>query len=211
MSRRRLAAAMFFSAVIVVVLGLIVYTEQTNATQTTAVWIVTHDVAAGAAFSADDVQLVQVRAGSGDFNYEVAGPATFHALFARNLLVNDILRSDDLVPVTAESEVAITLEAAPPLTAGENIDVFAALSGNEQVLIGHDLIVNTVSGGSVTVLVPVADEASWITVGASNVALHAALTVPGAQVAASPLSADAAIHILCGSACGGLSGSATTP
>lgn len=32
MSCRRLAAAMFFSAVIVVVLGLIVYTEQTNAT-----------------------------------------------------------------------------------------------------------------------------------------------------------------------------------
>ena len=211
MSRRRLAAAMFFSAVIVVVLGLIVYTEQTNATQTTSVWIVTHDVAAGAAFTADDAQLVQVRPGSGDFNYEVAGPATFHALFARNLLVNDILRSDDLVPVTAESEVAITLEAPPPLTAGENIDVFAALSGNQQVLIGHDLIVNTVSGGSVTVLVPVADEASWITVGASNVALHAALTVPGAQVAASPLSADAAIHILCGSACEGLSGSTTTP
>jgi hypothetical protein len=211
MSRRRLAAAMFFSAVIVVVLGLIVYTEQTNATQTTAVWIVTHDVAAGAAFTSDNVQLVQVRAGSGDFNYEVAGPMTFHALFARNLRVNDILRNDDLVPVTAESEVAITLEAAPPLTAGENIDVFAALSGNQQVLIGHDLIVNTVSGGSVTVLVPVSDEASWITVGASNVALHAALTVPGAQVAVSPLSADAAIHILCGSACGGLSGSATTP
>ena len=50
MSRRRLAAAMFFSAVIVVVLGLIVYTEQTNATQTASVWVVTHDVAAGAAF-----------------------------------------------------------------------------------------------------------------------------------------------------------------
>jgi hypothetical protein len=211
MSRRRLAAAMFFSAVIVVVLGLIVYTEQTNATQTMAVWVVTRDVAAGAAFAAEDVQLIQVRAGSGDFNYEVAGPGTVHALFARSLRVNDILRTDDLVPVTAESEVAITVEAAPPLNAGESIDVFAAFSGNQQVLIGHDLIVNTVSGGSVTVLVPVADEASWIAVAASNVALHVALTVPGAQLASSPLSADAAIRILCGSACGGLSGSATPP
>ena len=76
MSRRRLAAAMFFSAVIVVVLALIVYTEQTNATQTASVWVVTHNVTAGAPYSSDDVQLVQVRAGSGDFNYQVDGPGT---------------------------------------------------------------------------------------------------------------------------------------
>ncbi|MFZ0921074.1 MAG: hypothetical protein WB807_07640 [Candidatus Dormiibacterota bacterium] len=211
MSRRRLAAAMFFSMVIVVVLALIVYTEQTNATQTVSVWIVTHDVLAGAPFNAADVQLTQVRAGSGDFNFEADGPARFHALFARSMSVNDILRSDDLVPVTAESEVAITVLDAPPLAPGENIDVFAALTGDQQVLIGRDLIVNTVSGGSVTMLVPMADEASWVAVGSSNVALHVALTVPGARLAPAPLSADAAIHILCGTACGGLSGSTSTP
>jgi hypothetical protein len=211
MSRRRLAAAMFFSAVIVVVLGVIVYTEQTNATRTVSVWMVTHDVSAGTSFSADNVQLVQVRGGSGDFNFQVDGPAAFHARFARALLVNDILRSDDLVPVTAQSEVAITVADAPPLVAGEDMDVFAALTGDQQVLIGHDLVVYAVAGGSVTVLVPVADEASWIAIGASNVALHVALTVPGAQLAPSPLSADAAIHSLCGVACGGLTGSATAP
>jgi hypothetical protein len=211
MSRRRLAAALFFSAVIVVVLAVIVYTEQTNATQTVSVWMVTHDVTAGSPFNADNVQIVQVRAGSSDFNFEVEGPATFHARFARSMLVNDILRRDDLVPLTAESEVALTVENGPLLAAGENIDVFAAITGDQQVLIGHDLIVNTVSGGSVTVLVPVADEASWIAVGASNVALHVALTVPGTQLLPAPLSAESAIHILCGSACGVLSGSATAP
>lgn len=211
MSRRRVAAAMFFSAVIVVVLALIVFTERTNATQTVSVWVVTHDVAAGTPFSANDVQLVQVRAGSSDFNFQAEGPATVHAFFARRLQVNDILRSDDLVPVTAESEVAINVEGAPLLTAGESIDVFAALSGDQQVLIGHDLVVNTASGAAVTVLVPVADETAWIAVGASNVALHVALTVPGAQIAPSPLSADTAIHFLCGAPCGGFSGRATTP
>ncbi len=211
MSRKRLAAAMFFSVVIVAVLGVIVYTEQTNATQTVAVWMVTHDVAAGSPFTADNVQVVQVRGGSNDFNYEVDGPATFHARFARSMLVNDIVRSDDLIPLTAESEVALTVLDAPPLASGESIDIFAALTGTQQVLIGHDLIVNTVSGGAVTVLVPVADEASWIAVGASNVALHAALTVPGAQLVPVPLNADSAIRILCGAACGGLSGSAPAP
>jgi hypothetical protein len=211
MSRRRLAAAMFFSAVIVVVLALIVYTEQTNATATASVWVVTHNVAAGAAYSSDDVELVQVRAGSGDFNYQVDGPKTFRALFARSLVANDILRTDDLIPVSADSEVAVTVEDAPALTAGNTIDVFAAVTADQQVLIGHDLIVNSVSGGSLTLMVPVADEASWIAVGASNTPLHVALTVPGSLLAPSPLSADEAIHLLCGTACGGLTGSATTP
>ena len=211
MSCRRLAAALFFSAVIVAVLAVIVYTEQMNATQMSSVWVVTHDVAAGTPFSLDDVELVQVRSGSGDYNFEVDGPSTFHALFVSSLATNDILRSDDLISASAESQIAITVEDAPPLAPGENIDVFAALTADQQVLIGHDLVVNTVSGGSMTVLVPVTDEASWVAIGASNVALHVALTVPGAQLAPSPLSADTAIEILCGTACGGLSGSTATP
>lgn len=212
MSRRRLAAAMFFSAVIVVVLGLIVYTERANATQTVSVWIVTHDVAAGSPYNASDVQLVQVRAGTSDFNFEPLGPSAFQARFARSMSTNDILRADDLIANTAKSEVALTVENPPPLIPGENIDVFAALAGDQQVLIGRDLIVNMVSGGSLTVLVPVSDEASWIAVGSSNVALHVALTVAGAQLAPSPLSASAAIHILCGIACASLTdGVAPTP
>ena len=211
MSRQRLAAAVFFSAVIVVVLGLIVYTEQTNATQTASVWVVTHDVAAGQPFTLEDVQLVQVHAASGDFNYEVDGPTAFHAFFARSLHVNDILRSDDLIPVSAESEVAVTVEGAPALATGSTIDVFAAVTSDQQVLIGHDLIVNSVSGGAITLLVPVGDEASWIAISASNIPLHVALTVPGAPIEPAPLSADGAVRILCGTPCGGLTGSATTP
>jgi hypothetical protein len=212
MSRRRLTAAMFFSAVIVIVLGLIVYTERTNATQSVSVWIVTHDVAAGTPYGSGDVQLVQIRAGTGDFNFELLGPSAFPARFARSMSTNDILRGDDLVANTAESEIALTVENPPPLIAGENVDIFAALAGDQQVLIGRDLIVNTVSGGSLTVLVRVADEASWIAVGSSNVALHVALTVAGAQLAPSPLSANAAIHILCGPACTDLSsGVSPTP
>ena len=166
MSHRRLAAAVFFSAVIVAVLGLIVYTERSNATQTVSVLIVTHDVSAGPSYDAADVQLVQVRAQAGDFNYETLAPSAFAARFARNLTTNDILRADDLIASAAQSVIALTVETPPPLAPGDSIDIFAALAGDQQVLVGHDLIVNTVSGGSLTVLVPVADEASWIAVGA---------------------------------------------
>jgi hypothetical protein len=201
MSRRRLAAAVFFSAVIVLVLGVIVYTERTNATQTISVWVVTHDVPAGSAYEAGDVQLIQLRAATDDFNYEVRGPSSFQARFARSLSVNDILRGDDLVAVTAQSEVALTVEDPPPLSGGDDVDIYAALANDQQVMVGHDVIVETVSGGSITVLVPAADEAAWVAVGSSNVALHIALTVVGAQLAPSPLTADAAIHHLCGAAC----------
>ena len=180
------------SAIIVVVLGLIVYTEQTNATQTVSVWVVTHDVTAGRPtaltmsswFRFELDRRLQLRSGrSHHLSRAVRAKA----------LVNDILRTDDLVPVTAQSNVAITVATAPPLVAGEAIDVFAAITGTQQVLIGHDLVVNSVSGSSVTLLVPVADEAAWVAIGASNVALHVALTVPGARVASAPLSADEAI------------------
>ena len=210
MSRRRLAAAVFFSAVIVLVLALIVYTERSNATQTVSVWIVTHDVTAGAPYTVNDVQRVEIRAGIGDFNYEALSPAAFPARFARTLSTNDILRGDDLVSDSAQSEIALTVVDPPPLTGGADVDVFAALPDGQQVRIGHDLIIQTVSGGSVTVLVPVADEASWIAVGSSNVALHVALTVPGAQLAPSPQSADDAIRSLCGPACADVTDT-TTP
>ena len=209
MSRRRLAAAVFFSAVIVLVLALIVYTERSNATQTVSVWIVTHDVPAGAPYTMNDVQRVQIRAGTGDFNHETLSPAVFHARFARSVSTNDILRADDLVSNSAEAEVALTVVNPPPLSSGADVDIFAGLLDGQQVRIGHDLIIQTVSGGAVTVLVPVADEASWIAVGSSNVALHVALTVGGAQLAPSPQTADDAVRILCGAACANLTDSAT--
>jgi hypothetical protein len=198
---KRVAAAVFFSAVIIVVLALIVYTEQNNASQTVDVWILIRDVAAGSVYSSADVQQVQIHAASGDFNYEARSPSQLAARYTRGLKSRDVVRTDDLVPTSAQSEIAITIQNPPPLNPGDVIDVFAALPTGQQALIGHDVTVATVSGGSLTLVVPVSDEASWVAVGSSNTSLHAARTVPGAQLAPSPLSADDAIHILCGAAC----------
>jgi hypothetical protein len=205
---KRVAAAAFFSAVIVLVLALIVYTEQNNVSQTVAVWILTRDVSAGSVYSAADVQQVQIRGASGDFNYEVRSPSQFAARYTRGLKSHDVVRADDLVSMTAESEVAVTIQNPPPLSPGDLIDIFAALPTGQQALIGRDITVETVSGGSLTLVVPISDEASWIAVGSSNVALHAARTVPGVQLAPSPLSAEDAIRVLCGASCAAPSSSA---
>jgi hypothetical protein len=200
-NQRRVVAAAFFSALMVAVLSLIVYTERSNASQTVAVWILTRDVAAGAPYAADDVQQVQIRAQTGDFSYEDRGPSIYPSRYARNLSAHDILRSDDLVALTAESEIALTLLDVPPLNPGDRVDVYAALPSGQQALIGRDLAVQTVSGASITVLVPAADEASWIAVSSSSAALHAARTVAGARNDAQPLAVGDAIRILCGPAC----------
>ncbi len=83
MSRRRLAAAMFFSAVIVLVLALIVYTERSNATQTVSVWVVTHDVSAGSPFKRRRRATDAIASRTGDFNYEVRRPRERFTLSSR--------------------------------------------------------------------------------------------------------------------------------
>jgi hypothetical protein len=201
MKRRRLVAAAFFSVVMAAVLALIVYTENINAAASVNVWILTRDVVAGAPYSPADVQQVQVRAQAGDFNYQTQGPTEVAARYVRALSAHDILRSDDLLAQSAQAEIALTVQNAPPLSPGDHIDIYATLGSNQQALIGHDVTVETVSGGSLTILTTAADESSWIAVGSSSVALHVARAVPGSHISASPLSADDAIRILCGPAC----------
>ncbi len=201
MNRRRLAAAVFFSAVIVLVLGVMVYLEQAGRQQTVTVFILKHSVLAGSAYSADDVSLVSVRAQEGDFNYEHRSPAQYAARYAQDLRANDILRGDDLVDAGAQVEIAVTLQSPPPLSAGDRIDVFAAVAGGRQARIGQGVTVLTASGGALTILVPVDQEEAWISVASSSLSLHAARSGQPGPSSLQPLSADDAVKSLCGSSC----------
>jgi hypothetical protein len=210
-TQRRLLATAFFSAVIVAVLAVIVYTEHSNASQTVAVWILAHDVVGGAPYNASDVQQVTLHAQVGDFNYETRGPGALQARYARNLAAHDVLRADDLVAEIAQTEIALTIQNPPPLAVGDHIDIFATVNSTQEALIGRNMIVESVAAGSLTILVPTGDELSWVAVSSSNVALRATRTISGGSVAAPPLGADQAIRILCGPACGASSASPAPP
>ena len=201
MNRRRALAALFFSVAAAATLGVVVYTEHSNAEQTLAVWVLTHDVAAGAPFSSGDVQEVRIPAFEAGVNYEIAGPGQLRALYVKGLRAQDVVRQDDLISASAVAEVALAVQNPPPLTPGESIDVFASVSGGEQARIGRDLTVVDVSGTSVDVLVPTTDESAWVTIGSSSVALHATRAAASADPSAAPLSVDEAIGVLCGSSC----------
>jgi hypothetical protein len=211
MNRRRLAAAVFFSAVIVLVLGVMVYLQQAGGQQMVTVYTLRHSVLAGSAYSADDVVAVSVHASEGDFNYEHRSPAQYPARYTQDLRGNDILRDDDLVDLGAEVEIALTLQSPPPLSAGDRVDVFATVGGGRQARIGQAMTVLTVSGGALTILVPTDQEEAWISVAASSIALHGARSGQQASAAVQPLSPADAVSGLCGSSCSGLSSGSPTP
>jgi len=203
-NRRRMLAAAVLTVVIAAVLAVIVYTEHANATDTISVYVLTHNVTGGAMYTASDVQRVDLHASSNDFNYQTNAPGGGQpSRFARDLTTGDILRQDDLVPASSQAEIAVKVQAPPPLNAGDRVDVFAAYGGQQQALIGRAMLVETVSAGELTLLVPAADEQAWVAVGSSTVALHVARTTPGSQVDGPPVSAGEAIRLLCGSACAG--------
>jgi hypothetical protein len=207
MNRRRLAAAIFFSTVIVLVLGVMVYLEQSGRQQTVSVFVLKHAVLAGSVYSVDDVSAVSVRAQEGDFNYEHRAPSQYGARYTQDLRANDILRDDDLVGMNAQVEIALTLQAPPPLSAGDRIDVFAAVAGGRQARIGQAVTVLSASGGALTILVPVAQEEAWISVASSSIALHAARSAQLDPTSLQPLKPDDAVSRLCGSSCSDVAGS----
>jgi hypothetical protein len=211
MNRRRLIAAAFFSTVIVLVLGVMVYLQQAGNQQTVNVYVLKHAVLAGGAYSADDVTAVAVHAQEGDFSYEHRSPAQYAARYAQGLRADDIVRDDDLVDVGAQVEIALTLQAPPPLSAGDHIDVFATVGGGRQARIGQAVTVLTASGGALTVLVPLDQEEAWVSVASSSIALHAVRSAHQDPTALQPLSPDDAVNRLCGSACAASSGSGIQP
>lgn len=211
MDRRRLAAAIFFSVVIVLVLGVMVYVEQSARQQTVTVYILRHAVLAGSPYAADDVSAVSVHAQDGDFNYERRAPGQYPARYTKDLRGNDIVRDDDLVDAGAQVEVAVTLQAPPPLNAGDRIDVFATVGGGRQARIGQGVTVLSASGGALTILVPVADEESWISVASSSISLHAARSDQTDPSSVPPLSPGDAVDHLCGSSCAAAAPVSTPP
>lgn len=211
MNRRRLTAAIFFSAVIVLVLGVMVYLEQSGRDQTVTVYILKHSVLAGSPYSVDDVSAESVRAQEGDFNYEHRAPGQYLARYTQDLRGNDILRDDDLVDAGAQVEIALTLQAPPPLSPGDRVDVFATVGGGRQARIGQAVTVLTASGGALTILVPVDQEEAWISVASSSIALHAARSAQVDPTSLPPLSPDDAVTHLCGSSCSGVTPTSATP
>ena len=91
LNRRRVVAAIFFSVVIIAVLGVIVGAEIVSGGQTESVLRLRTSVQRGAVFSAGDVDVVPLRVAPGDLNYEAPGAVPPGSRYAVSLQAGDVL------------------------------------------------------------------------------------------------------------------------
>jgi hypothetical protein len=202
-NRRRLIAAVFFSVVIIAVLGVIVGAEIVSGGQTVSVLRLRTSVQLGDVYSAADVDVVPLRIAPGDLNYEAVGSVPAGARFALPLQAGDLLSPDELEPPGAQIEITLSIVNPPPIQSGQSIDIFATVQ-ESQVLIAHAVPVVGVSGGQLTVLVSSHDELPWVEIAASTAQLHAVVAVTSGPTGLPPANLQEAICELAPTDCAGL-------
>lgn len=207
MNRRRLVAAIFFSAVILAVLGVIVGAEVVSGGQTVRVLRMRVSVRQGAPFAAGDVEVVALRLAPDQLSYESPGAVPAGARYATALESGDLLRPDDLISRSAQIPITLTLTDPPPLEVGEAIDLFTSAPGaGAELLLGHGMPVQRVSGSSVTLLVPSREELAWLEITAdnANLKIYALASVGPAPSELAPAGVDQALCELAPDACAAL-------
>jgi hypothetical protein len=169
MRARRIWVAVALTAVVASVIGLLYMQASNESRATRAAWLITKDLGPGSLLDSSNVKQVRIPQGGDQFvvlQDQPYGKRLNHAMSAQSLLAPADVYSRDL------TQVAVSLRAAPSVGPGDTIDVYAVM-GSRTVMVGRSLVVIG-AGNPVTVLVPAADEASWITLQANNVPLYAA-------------------------------------
>src|SRR5262252_5512846 len=173
---RNVLVAIVAMLVFVVVAGAVYLELAASAGAKDVVWEISRSVTAGEVLTTDNVQQQRIPHAGDNLAYytgqlQAGVSRAAHDMGAGTILFqNDVLNQDLAL-------VDLNLKAAPQLSRGETIDVYAQV-GSQTVMVGRRLVVEQVTSGgnnnSVAVLVPAADEPHWINLEASNVALFAA-------------------------------------
>ena len=197
MMRRQVVAA-GMTLVVIAVIGLLYIQATAQARAGRDAWMVTRDVPAGATLDQENVRLVRVASVGDPFAVLQESPIGRRAAY--RLTKQRLLSADDLLGRDTV-QVPVSVRVAPGVSAGDTLDLYAVVGGRT-VLVGRRLVVVS-PGNPMTLLVPAADEASWIALEANNVALFAAKS-SGIGVPSSPgVAVNEAISSLSGVAEGG--------
>ncbi len=171
MSRNVLVA--FLGMVVFLVVAGAVYLEiAASAGATDVVWEVSRPVSAGDVLTADNVHQLRIARASDTLAYFGGDLLGAHARASHDMAAGTIVFQNDVLDRDL-ALVNLTLRTPPQLQHGQTIDVYAQV-GSQTMIVGRGLMVDQVSGSNCSVWVPAADEPSWITLQAGNVALYAA-------------------------------------
>jgi hypothetical protein len=166
----RLALLIGTPLIMLAVIGAIYLQIYTSAHASRQAWMVTQDVVAGSQFSAGNVESVSIPDASPSFavltqNPITAGLRAGHRIAASTLLTpSDILNQADVL-------VPVAFSAAPSLSSGDQVDVYAVVDG-AVTEVGRGLVIATPQ----SVWVPAGDEADWVALRGADVTLVAVRT-----------------------------------
>ncbi len=166
---RRQVVAIALTAVVVAVIGLLYLEAIAQSRATRSAWMLTRDVTAGTVLAADDVR--QVRIPDAGDRFTILQQSPLHCRVAHAMRAGTLLTPDDLLDRDV-AQVPLTVRAAPDVTVGDALDVYAVVGGRT-MLVGRHLVV-VAAGRPLSVLVPAADEPDWISLQANDVSLFAA-------------------------------------
>ena len=175
---RRQVVAIALTVVVAAVIGLLYLEAIAQSRATRPAWMLTRNVTTGALLETGDVK--QVRIPDAGDRFVVLQRSPLHRRAAHDMRAGTLLTPDDLLDRDL-AQIPLTVRAAPDLSVGDTLDVYAAVGGRT-VLVGRHLVV-VAAGRPLSVLVPAADEPDWISLQANDVSLFAAKSdgagVPG--------------------------------
>jgi hypothetical protein len=166
----RLALLVGTPLIMVAVIGAIYLQIYTSSHASRQAWMVTQEVVAGTRFSSGNVESVTIPDASPSFTVLTQNPITgglraSHRMAASTLLTpSDILNQTDVL-------VPVAFSAAPGLSGGDQVDVYAVVDGTVTE-VGRGLVIATPQ----SIWVPARDEADWVALRGANVTLVAVRT-----------------------------------
>jgi hypothetical protein len=169
---RNVLVAILGMLVFLVVAGAVYLEIAASAGASDQVWLVSKSVSTGDVLTADNVRRARVPRAGDALDYFAGNPLATRTKAAHDMSAGTVLFRNDVL----QQELALvnlTLRTPPPLAHGQTIDVYAQV-GSQTMQVGRRLAVDQVNGANCSVWVPAADEPSWITLQASNVALFGA-------------------------------------
>lgn len=171
-SARSLLVAVAALTMFLVVAGAVYLEILLSAKSTETVWAVSNAVSAGDELSSDNVKQVRLPRTGDTWAFYSGDLPSAHRRAAHSMPVGTMLFKSDVLEKDV-AMVTLSLKAPPPLRHGDSVDVYTQVGG-QVMIVGRGLIVDSVNGTSCSVWVPTADEPSWVTLQAGNLAVFAA-------------------------------------
>jgi len=163
----RIALLVGTPLIMLAVIGAIYLQIYTSAHASRQAWLVTQDVTAGTKFTSSNVERVTIPDGSPSFTVLTRDPIRDGMRAGHHLAASTLLTPSDILGQT-QVLVPVVFSAAPSLSAGDQVDVYAVVDGTVTE-VGRDLVIATPQ----SVWVPARDEADWVALRGTNVTLVA--------------------------------------